>query len=320
MPDLILHGGAPKTGTSFLQVLFARYADQMAENGVLYPRGHMFDQAKAGVITSGNGVEMANYIRPWLPHDIPDKNAFIGQFGETLSGAGENHVLYSSEFLMTPPGDRISAIVDVARRYGYRIRYVYFIRDIGSALIATYSQEVKRAGEIRSLSEFIESWDPHYHNTIKQACDSFGEKNVEVYNYEEYLDGLAAFFFRNVLGTEFFPGEKHVINRSLTAKELEFQRMMNSAAPNDMRFAAFISDALMSVQTSDKTKMTLTSEEAYLLEQRFRESIEYVNRIVRGRPTVVADRTAEHRDEETISDFERSAAAILAKLVLAVAK
>lgn len=320
MPDLILHGGAPKTGTSFLQVLFARYADQMAENGVIYPRGHMFDQAKAGVITSGNGVEMANYIRPGLPHLIPDKNAFIGQLSKTLSGARGNHVLYSSEFLMTPPGDRISAIVSVARRCGYRIRYVYLVRDISSALIASYSQEVKRSGEARSLSEFIATWDPGYHNTIKQACDSFGQENVDVYNYEEHAGSLAEFFFKDVLWMPFFPRESNVINRSLTTKELEFQRVMNSASPNNVRFATFISDALMSIETSDKTKMMVTNEEANLMEKRFRGSIDYVNDIIRGRHIVVANHSVECRGVEPVSDFERSVAAILAKLVSEVAK
>lgn len=320
MPYLILHGGAPKTGTSFLQVLFARHADILGEHGILYPRGHMFDIARDGGITSGNGVEMANYIRPGLPHLIQDKNSFIGQLAETLSRANGKHVLYSSEFLMTPPGERTSAIVDTAHKFGYRIRYVYFVRNIGSALIAAYSQQVKRAGETRGLSEFIRSWDPYYRNTIEQACESFGKENVEVYNYEEYRNSLAAFFFRDILGSPFAPDEGNVINRSLTPKELEFQRMMNSAAPNDVRFATFISDALMSIQTSEKTKLTVTTEEVDMLELRFRRSVDYVNSIIRGRPIVIAEHASEYRTAPNVSDFERSVAAVLAKLVSAVAR
>src|SRR4051794_33456059 len=146
MPTLFLHAGAPKTGTSFLQVLFARYAEDLELAGIIYPRGHRFDDAKAGKITSGNGVEMAKYILPRLPHDIPDKAAFLERFRSQLANARGKNVLYSSEYL-TFEGKRAKDIADTARDAGYAVRVIYFVRSLAPAALSAYSQLLKRNGE-----------------------------------------------------------------------------------------------------------------------------------------------------------------------------
>ena len=87
MARLFLHGGAPKTGTSAIQVLLARHAEALAERGVVYPEGHLFEAARRGEVTAGNGLAMANYLNPDLPHAIPDKDAFPDTFAKHLDMA-----------------------------------------------------------------------------------------------------------------------------------------------------------------------------------------------------------------------------------------
>lgn len=314
MPDLIIHGGAPKTGTSFLQVLFARYADRLSANGVVYPPGHLFDEAKEGQITSGNGVEMANYLRPLLPHEISDKDAFIVGFEETLASTAGKNVLYSSEFLIAPVGERSNAVLEIAKRYDYRIRYIYFVRDIAAAFLATYSQMVKRSGEARPMTECLREWDPGYSDALQHACAVFGRNNVEVYNYDERRESLAAFFFKEVLQVGFAPEESPIVNRSLTAKELEWQRLVNSVHPGDMKISTFVSDALISIKKGDDDKPAVTEEEAALMSDRFSAVVDYVNTLVRGRPTAMADCALKRRDEVTLSSLERSLAAVVARV------
>ncbi|RFU12431.1 hypothetical protein DZD18_12020 [Rhodobacteraceae bacterium W635] len=67
MPTVFLHCGAPKTGTSYLQVLFARHAQDLQAEGIHYPLKAFTEGASDGRITSGNGILMANYLRPSLP-------------------------------------------------------------------------------------------------------------------------------------------------------------------------------------------------------------------------------------------------------------
>lgn len=186
MPTLYLHAGAGKTGTSYLQVLFARHAERLAECGVVYPRGHLFEEAKAGRVTSGNGVEMANDIRPGLPHAIANKDAFIHVLDAGLKDAAGRHVLYSSEFLAFEPGERTAAIARVAARHGYGIRVIYLVRDIAAAAASMYSQGIKYHGDARTFADFITTWEPAHRRHIQRAVDSFGAESLLVLNYEEH--------------------------------------------------------------------------------------------------------------------------------------
>ncbi|MEP9385685.1 hypothetical protein [Mesorhizobium sp. KR9-304] len=321
MPELILHAGAGKTGTSLLQVLFARHAEQLERDKVIYPRGFLSDEAAAGYITSGNGVAMANYIRPHLPHDIGDKEAFIGDLGRELSGARGKHVLYSSEFLVFEPGERSNAIATVAARNGYTPRVIYFVRDFGPAAFSTYSQLVKRHGETRSFSEFINDWNPHYRERIEQACAVFGPERVEVYNYDEKRDELAAFFFRTLLRCQVVPPENPIVNRSLSAKETELLRYMNAALASNAAQATFLSDALMEIATETVPEpLLLTQSEADLLESSFQSDLAYINGLIRGRPCVIAQAVGDQRQQIELTEFERATAAILAKIVSVIVR
>lgn len=319
MPYLYLHAGAPKTGTSYLQVLFAKYAEKLAACGIIYPRGHMFNEAKAGKITSGNGVEMANYIRPHLPHQIRDKDAFIHELEHELRAAAGKHVLYSSEFLVFEPGERTSAIARVAAETGYEIRVIYLVRDIAAAAYSIYSQQIKNHGETRTFAEFIRSWDPHYRNTIQKAVDCFGRDAILVHNFEEHRDRLAELFFKDILGADFVPEERATVNRSLSPREAEMLRIMNSAYPKNSKFSTFVANALMDVDTKSETFQISKAEFEYL-NRRFLNAVDFINGFVSGQATTVARQTVDQRSAPEISDFERSMMVIMAKLVSAVVK
>lgn len=318
MPTLFLHAGAPKTGTSYLQVLFARYAHELNEAGILYPKGLMFEAAQAGRITSGNGVEMANYIRPHLPHAIEDKDAFYDAFVAQLAGAEGKDLLYSSEWLVLK-GERAVAIADAAKAAGYDTKVIYFVRDISTAAYSVYSQEVKRNGETRTFFEFLKTWDPHYRASITHAVEAVGEENLIVLNYEEHAAHLAEVVFGTILKAGFVPEDTGVVNRSLSAKETELLRLMNMNAPKNPRFSTFVSDALMYID-GNRESFAVTGEEAAFLEKRFSVAVEFVNRFVNGRPTVICADTVETRPDVAVNDFERAMVAIVGKIASAVVK
>ena len=84
MKTVYLHCGAAKTGTSFLQTLFAKHSEDLISEGILYPFNKFVSGAEKGNITSGNGVPMANYLRPGLPHAITNKDLFLQNYLITL--------------------------------------------------------------------------------------------------------------------------------------------------------------------------------------------------------------------------------------------
>ena len=157
MTKIFIHCGAPKTGTSFLQVLFARYAEDLEAGGIIYPENSYSALAKAGKITSGNGIEMANFLNPNLPHIIADKEAFPEDLKRTITEAAGKSLLYSSEFIMFADSERSKRLAKVISDAGYTPQVLYCIRDIGRAATSSYSQAVKRHGETRSFRDFVKS-------------------------------------------------------------------------------------------------------------------------------------------------------------------
>lgn len=315
MPTVFLHSGAPKTGTSYLQMLFARHTDQLAAQGLLYPHNAFVAGAREGRITSGNGVEMANYIRPGLPHKIPDKAAFLPRFDRMLAEAEGQDLLFSSEFLFFQPNGRTDAIVECLRRHGYDARAIYLVRDIATAARSTYSQEVKRSGEARTFQDFLTTWDPQYRAHIALLNRAFGAANVQVFNYEEHKDRLADLVFGDVLGRSIAVAPSQVINRSLESKELEFLRIFNSfSGAASAATCKVVSDALMTLPPPASDDFALTPDEHQILHSRFAGDLETVNAQVTGRKIRLADQVRPVDRTVELTDFERFTMATLAQL------
>lgn len=316
MPTVFIHAGAGKTGTSYLQVLFARYKDMLAQNGVLYPDDASLDNARKGAVTSGNGVKMANYLRPNLPHVIADKDAALGELVQTLDAADGKNVLYSSEFIDFPAGKRSNALTEAISRAGYTPQVIFLVRDLGAAAQSVYSQEIKRAGETRAFSEFLRSWDPHYKGHVENYVREFGKENVVIFNYEVERKTLADLFFRRIMKLDFVPEDDISVNRSLTPKEIELLRLMNAQFPEVRRrqFSTFVSDALIKIKKPDQP-FTLTKDEFGLLELKFGSSLSYLNDLIEGPGIKIGSSFSESRDDVFVDDFETSVVAILAKLI-----
>jgi len=315
MPILFIHCGAPKTGTSFLQVLFARYAAALADAGIVYPETSSHAAASAGEITSGNGVEMANFLDPTLPHEIVDKEAFPDELRRIAKAANGCHLLYSSEFISFVDTERSARLVATITEIGYTPRIVYCVRDIGRAAISTYSQQVKRHGESRSFRDFLAGWDPYYEWNLQCKIRNFGQDNVRIYNYEEHRGRLAELFFRDILELDFVPYETERINRSLTLKELELMRTLNGHFPVPHRegLSTFVSDALMKISYKDQN-IPLSTDEFELRESRFSQTVDFINNHIRGQPIQICDRI-ESRSAALVDDFELGVMAILARLM-----
>lgn len=319
MPSLILHIGAPKTGTSYLQVLFARYADELRQNGVHYPSGFMFEDAKSGKITSGNGVEMANYIRPNLPHQIPNKDKFIDKLRCDIAEAEGADVLYSCEFLQFDSSERSQQIALTANELNYNVRVVCFVRDLGPGAFSTYSQQLKRHGETRPFEAYLREWDPHHKLLLLNAEQLFGRKAIEVYNFDEKRDVLANFFFTSVLGSKFVPDEPMKVNRSLSQMEAELVRHMNSTfAAGDMRLSEFISNALMATEPAGDDSFAITKSENDFLMTKFEDALTFINKFMRGRPIGTAQTIVDSRPPLALSPVEYALLAIVARLVARV--
>ncbi|KAG1648935.1 hypothetical protein GQR58_029446 [Nymphon striatum] len=102
------------------------------------------DAAKEGKITSGNGIEFANYIEPNLPHKIEDKEKFLSNLAAVLKAANGKDILYSSEFISFKNPDRAQKLANVAQKNGYTMKYILLEQGLVNRSLSTTEAEMLR--------------------------------------------------------------------------------------------------------------------------------------------------------------------------------
>ncbi len=98
---ITIHCGVPKTGSSALQVQLARSKETFLSHGYDYPAFGATQAAKAGGITSGNGIVLAStYFPDGLPARSGQSRARETERIRRHIAQSDNHTLLSSEFLL----------------------------------------------------------------------------------------------------------------------------------------------------------------------------------------------------------------------------
>jgi hypothetical protein len=146
----------PKTGSTALQVFFARNHAALLARGVDYARIGEFAAGESGGISSGNGAHLARCLLP------PGNDAFIADpepHFAALFDAIENSQaatgLISSELFAHADPARLGALAAMLRAHGLRTRAFYFIRIQDQLLSANYVQMVKRHGFTGEPDAFV---------------------------------------------------------------------------------------------------------------------------------------------------------------------
>jgi hypothetical protein len=265
----------------------------------------MVAQAAQGAITSGNGVELANYIRPHLPHRLDDKSEFIRRFARDLesAGASDQSLLYSSEFIILEPGEPLDRLLALAGKHRFTVKYVYLVRDYAGAAFSIYSQLIKRHRETKTFEEFLEVWKPKFRKTVEHAVEAVGRDNVLLFNFDQHRETLSDLFFGAILNLDFVPDGKQGVNRSLTWREAEYMRRVNALRLGNI--SSVISQSLISLLPEKSDPLLLTKSEVRSLEQLCGDDIAFLNSLIRGRPIQIAAECLDKRPEITLSPAER---------------
>lgn len=233
-----LHVGHGKTGSSALQSSFARSKDSLSENGVYYPEDASLGHAARGGITSGNAWNLLT----------EDNTAFHQKLSHDLASAGYlkcDQILYSSE-LMFGQIFKDPRLLDIALKEmdtsGTTPRVVLYIRDPLDFAVSGYIQRVKRAGEVRSLGEYLREFTPL--ENFLTFVSLIEERGVEwsVQNFSAVRFDLLP-SMEGVMGIPsgtLSPGNGAPVNRSLTRSELEIQLLFNSLS--EISTSTFVSD------------------------------------------------------------------------------
>lgn len=225
---LVIHGGFAKTGTSALQVGFARNRDWLLAQGVDYLEGGHFDHGLRGAVSSGNAVDVAYHLAR-----LEDRPERIDELVARLAASSGERVLLSSEFFQSARRPQLQALVDAVRAAGFDVQAVFLVRSYYEWLWSAYVQNVKNHAVTASFADWAKaSGLAHmFAGTLELYDTILGAANVRVLSYDGMRGDVLGGFLKRVFGIEAPEGELDVpseINRSLTDAELGLLRRFNT--------------------------------------------------------------------------------------------
>jgi len=221
--DVIVHIGAPKTGTSAIQNFLLDSRKDLLEEGFYYPY-----HSKDNNNISGGHSEFASLI---VGNDITDAEKLFLKY---LSKAKNKTLLLSAESFFHNP-DNLFKIMS-----SYKVKIIVFQRNRVEEIISLYNQGVKRhfqtnklhdicqdilvRDDIKNIDALIEDWKkkfkPENVEVIPYSKAKFSKQPIE----EVFLASLN--LSKKVIH-RLKPTDIKMINKSYGYAELELKRLLN---------------------------------------------------------------------------------------------
>jgi hypothetical protein len=249
MQELIFHIGVPKTGSSALQVFFARNHQVLLARGIDYFRIGDFGLGSAGNISSGNGSLVSRSLLPaGSPIGIGEAEPHLKALFAAIEASTCERGLISSEIFADADLPALTRLVDRVRQKGITPRAFFFVRRQDQFLSSAYMQQVKR----HQCIEFPEVHVRRLYRQVKylryasffhNITAAFGAGNVTARVYEEAVATKSGLFLAFLRGFGIDPGgfdtDIKDINTSLTTRSLLMMLLINKYKPR-MNFSDFV--------------------------------------------------------------------------------
>lgn len=223
--EVVLHIGAPKSGSSAIQRFCLANRETLLHSGYYYPV-HEMDPNE---VTSGH-IQVALSLLKGQAKDAG--KAFQRHLRE--AGKASLPLLLSSEAFFRLPAETRELTK------GLSVRIVAFVRHPVESLVSGHNQGIKRAFRTRSLGDHCKTVAlrenvQHVGQVLNQWADNFGDANCLFlpYQTDRYrersleLDFLAALDIDKQHFPAFALDHKRV-NRSYVAEALELKRLLNT--------------------------------------------------------------------------------------------
>jgi hypothetical protein len=241
---IVMHAGLPKTGTSALQVAFVRNREALERAGVHYPVAGNDQFAAQGLITTGNAGALRSFL---VERDGAGEAEVAAQLADAL-GHDRPATLFSSEILYFSRGQRLARVHELVRDAGAELDVVLYVRNLVPWVVSYYGQRVKRHRFTGSLGVFLDEFEPditRIRGRIETFVDALGQDRVQVLHYESHRADLVQHFLADAVGVPVGDLEPPgTVNRALTARELEWMRLVNQQVVED-KAAWQVSDAVV---------------------------------------------------------------------------
>ena len=144
---IFFHIGAPKTGTSAIQMFLASNIGNLRAIGLDYLKR---EPPREGLPTTGNGASVFRYFKRAQAPPEKLEDLLDGYFGT------ENGAVVSSELLYFIPAAGWGEIIQACRARNITPSVIYYVRNVYPFYASTYNQFVKNHGSTESFEEFVE--------------------------------------------------------------------------------------------------------------------------------------------------------------------
>lgn len=223
---LYIHIGHNKTGSSYVQSIFANSVGALQKQGLVYPNSKNIQKAKQGGITTGNILAFSEMLKN------NDAVYSKGEYGKVFSSE-----LFFKSFIEKEFQQSFCTFIE--KNSIISVKILLFIRDPVSLACSRYQQLVKGHGLTGSIEAYFEENfnTPKEVNVVLDFFESLPIFQVTVKNYsreKKRLLSVVEEWLEVPSGTLNKPPQG-VVNRSLTFGELELQRFINfslGASPN----------------------------------------------------------------------------------------
>lgn len=228
LPDIIIHIGAPKAGSSAIQRFCQTHPEALAKLGYFYPE-HSLDvngvsgghTQLAGALLNGKLAQAEQRLGTWLEEARKRKLCLLVS-GEALYGQAEKM-------------RELTGTLDV--------RVIGFLRHPVDYLLGNYNQGIKRHMQTCRLGKLLleQTGKPSPHLVglpLLQWADAFGDVQCHFMPYRNPGQGGLPIErrFLEVLGmspkeAEALVGDVTITNRSYVKSALELKRLLNTVLP-----------------------------------------------------------------------------------------
>jgi tetratricopeptide (TPR) repeat protein len=243
--ELVLHAGARKTGSSYLQSFFARNLAALEGACIRYPALENLKAAAEGAITSGNAGAFSHTLLNWSPKERYSQemvDMLWCRFEKALRTNPHPRLLLSSEFFFECPRESLVRIREACDQQGYRCKALIYLRRQDQYVQAMYAQEVKRSHATEGAEAFCRralETDPRlrYRERLEVFAEVFGADRCVVRPYErsqikggDLLQDMLDFLGLPSDGEYALP--EKAINPTPSAEELQFFLAVNADRPS----------------------------------------------------------------------------------------
>ena len=258
-PQLYLHIGHGKTGTSAIQSAFAIAQKDLLKLGIEYPIQNT-DREKASqfAITSGN----------W--NHNPKESLAQELIRRSRERNNNNSILLSSESLFWQLDslfeDGFQELKDL------NLHVLLAVREIEEMLSSEYQQRVKRHGEKRPFEQFLRSrhFISSHHKRAAEIITLLKKNKIKttIINYSKHKHNIIELIFETLHAEEAYPRDTVrgvVVNRSMSHKELAIITLINALFYTKFPWISTrLSDALVKELPTVQSQKCRLSEDSKL--------------------------------------------------------